>query len=1423
MGAVITLAPDALAQVKADPNAPKHQQPTVVNSANGTVQVNIQTPSAAGVSRNTYSQFDVDKRGVILNNARTDASTQLGGYVQANPWLATGSARVILNEVNSSAPSQLKGYVEVAGQRAEVVIANPSGIQVDGAGFINASAAVLTTGTPRFNVDGSIAGYGVQGGLIRVDGAGLDGSSTDYTALLARAVEINAGIWAKDARIQTGTQVMTVDETGVAGGESLAPTGERPRYALDSTALGGIYAQRITLVGTEAGLGVRQAGQVVGGQLTLRADGWLDNTGTVYAQEADANGTPALTVQSNAGVRNAGWLASRGSADVRAPQLNGEAGSVSAAGMTADGAIVAGGGQLSLTASQSAKQAGQLLAADRLAVQAPALDLGGAQVQAGSIALVGDTVAARQSLLIAGSGIDVAGSASVDLTRAQVQATTVAATAPTLTADGAQLSATGTLSLKADGTLSTQAASLAGGKLSITAHDADLRQAEWLQVGTDALSLRVDGTLAADGARVASNGASLSIAANAFSAIGASLEQYGSGALSIDGQSVQLNGATLWSNGALSATAAQLTLDGADAQARAIALKADGTLSQQRATLRTTGTATLSADRVDNRDGRVAADGGLTVQAATELRNDRGELQAASGGIAIVGQADIANAAGLIAARDGVSVQGRSLVQEQGAAIGGQDVTLTLQGEVRQDASSTMSSTKGLGIEARAINADGQVRAGGALTLSAQENVALGGSVYGGQVTASSGGDLSVAGLLAAQGALSATAAQRLQTGPGATIAAGLGADGRLGGQGALAMSAGSAMTLRGQVLAVDARLEAAGLDLTGSQIQAINALGLKSGSELVTAGAQLSASSLSLQAQDWRHASGQLALSGSGDLTVALTGRLDNRQGVIQANAKSVSLTAQTIDNTAGKIVSGGDALALRAQSLANQGGTLTTSGDLTVEARQLDNRDGELSGRRVELASQQLDNTGRGLIRATGAVSVDADTLTHTGTLAAGDALSVRAGAIDSSGTFAAGLRADNTIGASGDLTLNASRTLQHSGTSLAGGIARLDGGELQLQGSQTQAAGLVAQAHGGELRLDRAVVVATDGLSLRTGAALVTDNAQVSGGTVTVSAADWRNAGGAIAQTAAIGGLTAAVNGTLDNTGGRIAGNGTTLSLSAQRIDNVSGQVIHAGGASGELRLDATTLNGAGGTIAGAGGLTLNVGGHADLGGAQALTQADRVAITAGSLSTREAKLIAQNAAQLSVTGTLDNTAGLVQSGGPLTVQAATLTNRDGQIGGAGITLNGGTVDNAGQGLISSTSSLTVAADRLANAGQLQAAGDLSAAVRDVLDNTGLIVSQGDARVNAETFHHTGTLAARGNVVVAGGTLDSTGTFAAGLKNDNTVDDRGDLTLTARDATHSGLSLAGGTFSLAADRAALQGSRTQAGDGFAPGPGR
>ncbi|MGP2518261.1 two-partner secretion domain-containing protein, partial [Yersinia sp. 2545 StPb PI] len=126
----------AQATIVADASAPGNQQPTIISSANGTPQVNIQTPSSGGVSRNVYSQFDVDNRGVILNNGHGVNQTQLGGFVNGNPSLARGEASIILNEVNSRDPSKLNGYIEVAGRKAQVVIANPSGITCDGCGFI---------------------------------------------------------------------------------------------------------------------------------------------------------------------------------------------------------------------------------------------------------------------------------------------------------------------------------------------------------------------------------------------------------------------------------------------------------------------------------------------------------------------------------------------------------------------------------------------------------------------------------------------------------------------------------------------------------------------------------------------------------------------------------------------------------------------------------------------------------------------------------------------------------------------------------------------------------------------------------------------------------------------------------------------------------------------------------------------------------------------------------------------------------------------------------------------------------------------------------------------------------------------------------------------------------------------------------------
>ncbi len=281
------LCAPAWSQVTVDASAPADQRPAVLRTANGLPQVEVRTPNAAGVSRHRFSQFDVPASGVILNNSRVDTPTRLGGWVRGNPWLAGGPARLILNEVNARDPSQLRGYLEVAGARAEVVVANPAGIVVDGGGFINTSRATLTTGMPILGGSGALEGFSVREGRVDIRGAGLDASTADATTILSRALVLQGGLWAQDLRVALGPQDMDPAVTWASSATS--GTGAAPSLALDVGALGGMYAGQIYLLASEAGVGVRNAGglHARSGSLRIDAAGALVNTdtGTLYARQ----------------------------------------------------------------------------------------------------------------------------------------------------------------------------------------------------------------------------------------------------------------------------------------------------------------------------------------------------------------------------------------------------------------------------------------------------------------------------------------------------------------------------------------------------------------------------------------------------------------------------------------------------------------------------------------------------------------------------------------------------------------------------------------------------------------------------------------------------------------------------------------------------------------------------------------------------------------------------------------------------------------------------------------------------------------------------------------------------------------------------------------------------------------------------------
>lgn len=721
IGAVALLLPSpASAQVVAYRNAPGNQQPTVLQTANGVPQVNIQMPSATGVSRNVYSQFDVQSNGVILNNSRTNVQTQQGGWVQGNPWLAAGSARVILNEVNSSNPSYFNGYVEVAGQRAEVVIANPAGINVDGGGFINASKATLTTGAPIAN-SGSLDGYRVQGGSITVNGHGLDLSTTDYAVILARAVQVNAGIWANELKVVTGAN--QIDASSLAANTTpvttaIAGTGTVPSFALDVAQIGGMYAGKIYLIGTEQGLGVRSAGTIgsTGGDLVLQNNGWLTTTGTLQASaklqittQGDITNSGTLyansdqTLIATGSVSNSGLITAQGNTSITANSFSSSASSVLGAGVKTDGSL-ADSGNLNITTTQGLNANGQNLAAGDISLTGGRVDVSGSQTSATNVAIsTAGNVSTARAIVVASQNLNVS---SADLNNAG--GTLAAGQAANLQ----------TAALNNDGGLIQT-----GGNLTINTHGQTLTNTNAANYTSSNTALNGKGGIAAQGAATFTTG------------------------------DLNNDAGYIGSKGALTATSANIsnTQNGQIQGLDSVTLAAGaGNINNTGGLIRSGAITSLSAGSVTNSNTLSTTNPDLGIEgssvaiSATTLGNDHGAIRATNN-LSVASAGTVNNNAGLMSAGDTLTLQDSQTANNRTLAI--------------SNTAGTLIADKTLTVAASSLGGDGKVLSLDGLSLSLNTNFSNSGEVVAnGNATVSTSGDISNSGKLQTGGTLSLTA-----------------------------------------------------------------------------------------------------------------------------------------------------------------------------------------------------------------------------------------------------------------------------------------------------------------------------------------------------------------------------------------------------------------------------------------------------------------------------------------------------------------------------------------------------------------------------------------------------------------------------------------------------------------------------------------
>ncbi|XFC38200.1 hemagglutinin repeat-containing protein [Stenotrophomonas indicatrix] len=1314
----------SVGHIASDPNAPGRERPTVVTAPNGVPMVNITTPSAGGVSRNRYSQFDVGREGVILNNARGQVQTQLGGWVLGNPWLATGSARVILNEVNGPA-SRLNGYVEVAGQRAEVIIANPAGIQVNGGGFLNASRVTLTTGTPMFTGAGALEGYRVSGGAIEVNGDGLDTSRADYTDLITRSLKVNAGIWANQLQASLGNNVVSADHSQVT---ATAASSEAPTFALDVGALGGMFANKIWLVGNEHGVGVRNAGSIgaQAGELVVTVDGRLENTGALQSLQN-------VRVQAGGDLANSGTIAatreaaitSGGTLDNSGGKLNAQRLQLQAQGLrNRGGAIEQTGVQaLNLNAgSVSNRSEGLIGALDAVAsggtggtpgsgtspgsggtpgtgapgtgtpgTGTPGTGTGGGTPVTPVVPLAtgvldiaglldndgGSISSGGRVSLVAGNGLDNSGGR---LGVASLQAR------GDLNNDGGTLQVHGDAALQL-GTLSNQKGALSvAGALQLQAQSLDNREGELRHADSAASAWTVHDTFNNDGGLLATNAERLTLGAGRVSNAGGRLEHAGDGALVLTTGDWTGVGGRLSTLGRLDWTVGNADVRNGTLTAAQFQIVA-GTLDNRGGSLLSLGNqgSMLRAGTLDNgAGGTVAGNGELTVSATT-LDNSKGLLQQAGNG--------------------SLRVHAGTLHGSEGRLLSNGDLTLT-GGQL--DVSGGITSAQSV-----QINADGLRNTGGQIVSLGNSELALDvrGTFdnQGGQVLGNAGLRIDAGRIDNQKGTLQSAGTQ------GATLTVRDELDnsaGAISGNGEVQLHVGSLLNQGGKVLAAGSGL---------LQVQARELLDNRDGGRL----------------------------AGSGDVLLQAA-RLDNRSGAIEhAGSGTLQVRADTLQGAAGRILSQ-SSLTLEGGELVLGAGSTTQAERIAINAEHLDNAGGNLSATGSDALQvrvvQTMDNSG-GVIAGNGALDVQAgELLNRKGTLSG-------AGAVDS--TLQVTRTLDNhegTIASNANrLTITAARVDNTAGSIRQAGNQGLDITTTRLDGSK----GTLVSAATLTLRADE-----VDHRDATLGA----DRFDLEAGTLD-------NAGGRIIASGEGASRISATS--LGNAGGTLASNGD-LTLQAQTLDNSAGKIQHAG--SGQLQVHAQTLLGSGGSVLSNGTFVLE-GKTLDL--SKATTSARRIDITADSLTTAGGALTAtgEEALRLRVQGLLDNRGGSLASNGVLDVAAQQLINAQGTLQGAGSGRStlaiGQTLDNqTGRILLAGAGTITAAS--VDNRGGTVHAGgsELVLGIDGRLDNgsQGLLSSAGAMTLDAASLDN------RHGTVVAG--KDLLLTTVAGVDNSDGAMQAGEL---------------------------------------------